>query len=223
MVGALDMYYLHYYPELYKKEHIPIHYVLVVGYDDEKETAYVHDCSMEKIQQISYDEFEKSLNVSVPGMSKKNTYRVFSIPGTLPSELTIAEKGLAHKANRMLKPPVSMFGIPAMRKLSKEISGWTDKDCYTHMAAYAGLTPPLIAEDLSHNDGSRFELARVLNELGLKYEKKQWSDASGLFVQSGKLIIRLSGEALKYNGTDCSITLQEIADLEEQGYTTLLQ
>jgi hypothetical protein len=57
----------------------------------------------------------------------------------------------------------------------------------------------------------------------LKYEKKHWSDASGLFVQSGELIIRLSGEALKYNGIACSKTLQEIADLEERGYTTLLQ
>jgi hypothetical protein len=217
------MYYLHYYPELYKKEHIPIHYLLVIGYDDEKETVYVHDCSMKEVQQIPYDEFEKSLNVSVPGMSKKNSYRVFSIPGILPSELIIAEKGLAHKAERMLKPPVSMFGIPAMRKLSKEISGWTDKDCYTHMAAYAGLTPPLIAEDLSHNDGSRFELARVLKELGLKYDKKQWSDASGLFMLSGELIIRLSGEALKYKGAACSKTLQDIADLEEKGYTALRQ
>ena len=223
MVGALDMYYLHYYPELYEKEHIPIHYVLAVGYDDDKKTVYVHDCSMENVQQISYDEFEKSLNVSVPGMSKKNTYRVFSIPGTLPSELAIAEKGLVHKAKRMLNPPVSLFGIPAMRKLSKEISGWTDKDCYTHMVAYAGLTPPLIAEDLSHNDGSRFELARVLKELGSKYENRQWSDASGLFMLSGELIIRLSGEALKGNGKACSKTLGEIADLEEQGYTTLLQ
>ena len=222
MVGALDMYYLHYYPELYQKEHIPIHYLLVVGYDDEKEKVYVHDCSMEDVQEISYDEFEKSLNVNVPGMSKKNTCRVFSIPGVLPPELTIAEKGLVHKAKHMLKPPVNMFGIPAMRKLSKEISGWTDKDCYTHMAAYAGLTPPLVAEDLSHNGGSRFEQARVLKELGSKYNKKQWYDASGLFVQSGELIIRLSGEALKADGAACSKTLQEIADLEEHGYTILL-
>ena len=33
MVGALDMYYLHYYPELYKNEHVPIHYLLVTGLD----------------------------------------------------------------------------------------------------------------------------------------------------------------------------------------------
>jgi len=37
MAGALDMYYLHYYPGLYRKQHVPIHYVLVVGYDDDKQ------------------------------------------------------------------------------------------------------------------------------------------------------------------------------------------
>lgn len=221
MAGALDMYYLHYYPELYMKEHIPIHYLLVVGYDDEKNIVYVHDCSMKDVQEISYDDFERSLNINVPGMSKKNTYRIFTMPETIPSELAIAEKGLARKAMYMLNPPVNMFGIPAMRKLAQEISNWTDRDCYTHMAAYAGLTPPLVNEDLSHNDGARFEQARVLKELGLKYDKKQWTDASGLFVKSGELIIRLSGEALAYNGTACSEILKEIADLEEDGYTTL--
>ena len=44
MAGALDMYYLHYYPDIYKQQHIPIHYFLVVGYDDEKQTVHVHDC-----------------------------------------------------------------------------------------------------------------------------------------------------------------------------------
>ena len=153
LVGALDMYYLHYYSELYKKEHVPIHYVLVVGYAEEKRVVYVHDCTFNEIQELSYEEFEKSLDVNVPGMSKKNTYRIFRLPQKMPPELEVAEKGLAYKASRMLKPPVSMFGIPAMRKLAKEIITWEDKDCYNHMVAYAGLTPPLIAEDLSRNDG----------------------------------------------------------------------
>jgi len=35
-----------------------------------------------------------------------------------------------------------------------------------HMAAYAGLTPPLISEDLSGNHGLRFEQAQVFRGLG---------------------------------------------------------
>jgi len=222
MVGALDMYYLHYYPELYKKEHVPLHYVLVVGYDDEKKVVYVHDCSSTEIQQMSYEEFESCLNVNVPGMSKKNTYRVFGLPQRMLTELEITEKGLPYKAGRMLKPPVSMVGIPAMRKLAKELVAWKDTDCYKHMVAYAGLTPPLIAPDLSHNDGLRFEQARVLKEMGLKYHKKEWENASNLFVKSGELIIKLCGKALSYDGKACSEFLGKIADTEEEAYKLLL-
>jgi hypothetical protein len=221
MVGALDMYYLHYYSDLYQKEHVPIHYLLVIGYDDGKQVVHVHDCTFDGIQELSYDEFEKSLNVNVPGMSKKNTYRVFNLPQTMPPEFEVAEKGLVHKAERMLRPPVSMFGIPAMRKLAREIINWEDKACFKHMVAYAGLTPPLISEDLSHNDGMRFEQSRVLKELGQKYQREGWSNASDLFVKSGELIVRLSEKAVNYDGNACSELLERIADTEEEAYKFL--
>jgi len=221
IVGALDMYYLHYYPELYKKEHVPIHYLLVVGYDDEKQVVYVHDCSFGGVQQISYIEFEDSLNVNVPGMSKKNTSRIFRLPQSMPSELEIAERGLAYKTSRMLKPPVSMIGIPGMRKLAKDIITWEDKACYNHMVGYAGLTPPLVAEDLSHNDGLRFEQARLFKVLGQKYQRKEWSETSNLFAKSGELIIELCEKALKYDGNACSELLERIAGVEEEAYRCL--
>jgi hypothetical protein len=223
MVGALDMYYLHYYSELYKKEHVPIHYLLMVGYDDERQVAYVHDCSVSGVQGIPYTEFERALDVSVPGMSKRNTFRVFRLPRKMPTELEVADKGFAYKARRMLKPPVSMFGVPAMRKLAKEIVSWANRDCFRHMVAYAGLTPPLIAEDLSHNDGLRFEQARVFGDLGQRYQRKEWSDAAALFRESGELIVKLCERALQYDGHGCSLLLNEIADVEEEAYTALLK
>jgi hypothetical protein len=223
MVGALDMYYLHYYPELYRKEHVPIHYVLMVGYDDDRQVVYVHDSSLDMVQEIPYMEFEKALDVNVPGMSKKNTFRVFRLPQKMPTELEIADKGLTYKARRMLKPPVSMVGIPAMRKLAKEIAFWANKDCFRHMVAYAGLTPPLISEDSSHNDGLRFEQARVLRDLGQKYQRSEWGDAAVLFRKSGELIVNLCEQALEYDGRGCSAFLKEIADTEEEAYTVLLK
>jgi len=223
MVGALDMYYLHYYPELYKNEHVPIHYVLIVGYDDERQVVYVHDCSVAGVQEIAYMELERALDVNVPGMSKKNTYRVFHVPQKMPTELDIAERGFKYKASRMLKPPVSMFGIPAMRKLAREIVSWANTDCFRHMVAYAGLTPPLIAKDLSHNDGLRFEQARVFGSFGQRYQKKAWSHASMLFGKSGELIVKLCERALQYDGRGCSALLNVIADVEEEAYTALLE
>jgi Butirosin biosynthesis protein H, N-terminal/Domain of unknown function (DUF4872) len=223
MVGALDMYYLHYYPDLYKNQHVPIHYVLMVGYDDARQVVYVHDCSVTGVQEIPYTEFEGALDVNVPGMSKKNTFRVFRLPKKMPTELEVAERGFSHKGSRMLKPPVSMFGIPAMRKLAKEIVSWANQDCFKHMVAYAGLTPPLIAEDLSQNDGLRFEQARLFESLGQRYKRKEWSDASIIFRKSGELIVKLCQRALHYDGRGCSVLLNEIADVEQEAYTTLLK
>ncbi|MFB0556548.1 MAG: BtrH N-terminal domain-containing protein [Dehalococcoidia bacterium] len=222
MVGALDMYYLHYYPELYKKVHVPVHYVLLVGYDDKERVVYVHDCSMKGVQEVSYEEFQSSLDINVPGTSKKNTYRVFGLPQRIPTELEVSDKGFAYKARRILRPPVSVFGIPAMRKLAKEIALWTDMDCYKHMVAYAGLTPPFISSARYHNDGLRFEQARVLKELGQKYHRKEWNDASNLFLKSGELIIKLCNKALTYDGGSCSEFLGKIADIEEEAYEFLL-
>lgn len=113
--------------EVYEKQHVPIHYVLVVGYDDAEQVVFVHDCSHEKVQKISYDAFEKSLDVRVPGMSKRNTLRTFTLPKQIPSEFEIAKKGFSYKAERFVNPLVRLFGVPALRKLAKEILEWENR------------------------------------------------------------------------------------------------
>jgi len=47
ILGPLDMFYLHFYEGIYHQRHIPIHYLLLVGYD--AENAYVHDTDLEAL------------------------------------------------------------------------------------------------------------------------------------------------------------------------------
>ena len=220
MAGAIDMYYLHYYPDLYNKQHVPIHYVLVVGYDDKEKTVFVHDCSQEQIQKIPYDEFERSLDVNVPGMSKKNTIRTFSLPEKVPSEYEVAKKGFSYKAERFLSPPVKLFGIPAMRRLADEIFEWDSEKCFEHMVTYA-TTPPLLPETFENSHGMRFWQADVLMNLGKKYDIGKWVDASALFRLSGEKIMILCELALRQDKQGISDILLEIADIEEQAYRLL--
>lgn len=220
MVGALDMYYLHYYSKLYKESHVPIHYVLVVGYDDDKQAVLVHDCSMSGVQEVPYPEFEKSLNVKVPGMSNKNTIRVFKLPKKLPFELDLAKRGFMFKAEQMLNPPVSMFGIPAMRKLAKEITSWKNRDCFEHLATYA-TTPPQLPKTFEHSDGMRLVQAQILRMLGEKHAVAEWTDASSLFQESGKLIKGLSKASIEQDTKTCSDLIAQIADIEEKAYQLL--
>jgi len=220
VAGALDMYYLHYYSNLYKRLHVPIHYVLVVGYDDAKRVVFVHDCSHENVQRIPYDEFEKSLDVNVLGMSKRNTLRAFALPERMPSEFEVAKKGFSYKAERFLNPPVKLFGIPAMRKLADEILAWDNKKCFEHMVTYA-TTPPLLPETFENSHGMRLWQADVLNVLGNRYRVGVWTEASTLFRRSGEKIRQLCEEALKQNRQEASNSLLEIAEIEEQAYRLL--
>jgi hypothetical protein len=220
MAGALDMYYLHYYPDLYRKQRVPIHYVLVVGYDDDKQVVFVQDCSRKGVQEIPYEEFEESLDVNVPGMSKKNTVRTFTLPQKLPSEFDVAKKGFAYKAERFLNPPVKLFGLPAMRKLADEIFEWNNIKCFEHMATYA-TAPPLPPKTFENSHGMRFWQADVLNALGNKYNVRSWTEASKLFRRSGEEIMKLCKAALEQDKQRISEALTAIAEIEERAYKLL--
>jgi hypothetical protein len=217
MAGALDMYYLHYYSDIYKKQHIPIHYILVIGYDDSREEIYVHDCTYKGVQNISYEDFEKSLNVNVPGMSRKNTIRTFAIPAKLPSELDAAVKGLNLRAEKMLNPPVNMLGIPAMKKLSRDIFSWENDKCFDHLATYATV-PPLLPETFENSHGMRFWKTEVLKKLGEKYKIDNWKSAADLFAGSGKLIMEICRAAVKRDKKIISDLISKVAAIEEEAY-----
>lgn len=221
VAGALDMFYLRYYPDLYERLHVPIHYVLVVGYNDDERVVFVHDCSCKDVQTIPYDEFEKSLSVSVPGMSRKNTIRAFTLPMKLPSEFEVAKTGFCHKAQRFLKPPVKIFGIPAMRRLADEILRWNDRKYFEHMVTYA-TTPPLLPKTFEHSDGMRLWQANVLEALGRKHDVRVWTEASALFRRSGETIMKLCEAALQQKTQEASSRLLEIAEIEEQAYGLLI-
>jgi hypothetical protein len=222
VAGALDMYHLHYYPELYKKQHMPIHYILAIGYDDEEQVVYAHDCSHRGVQKIPYTDFEESLGVKVPGMSKKNTIRTFVLPEKLPTELEVAKKGFSYKAEKFLNPPVKLFGVPAMRRLAEEILEWDNKKCFEHMATYA-TTPPMLPKTYENSHGMRFWQADVLNTLGRKYGVDEWVEASTLFRRSGEEIIDLSKASLEQDRQQISEDLTKIADIEEKAYESLKQ
>ena len=220
MAGALDMYYLHYYPGLYRKQHVPIHHVLVVGYDDDQQVVFVQDCSRKGVQEIPYEEFKESLGVNVPGMSKKNTMRTFTLPQKLPSEFEVAKKGFAYKAERFLNPPVKLFGLPAMHKLADEIFEWNNGKCFEHMATYA-TAPPLPPKTFENSHGMRFWQADVLSALGNKYNVRSWTEASKLFRRSGEEIMKLCKAALEQDKQRVSEALTVIAEIEERAYKLL--
>ena len=82
VLGPLDMYYLPFYEVLYHTRHIPIHYVLLVGYDEDR--AYVHDTDLPAVQEIPLQELEPAWDVNVPGLGKRNRLVILDVPSDLP-------------------------------------------------------------------------------------------------------------------------------------------
>ena len=114
VIGPLDMFHLPFYKEIYHQRHIPIHYLLLVGYDENN--AYVHDTDQAEIQAISLDELKLAWDVNVPGLGKRNRLATFQMPQNLASTETLIRQSVADQCQIMLSPPVSMVGIPAMKK-----------------------------------------------------------------------------------------------------------
>ena len=99
---------------IYHQRHIPIHYLLLVGYDDSN--AYVHDTGMQAVQAIPLTELEMAWNVNVPGLGKRNRLAILDIPKEIAPTDELIRRSIGDQCKTMLKPPVSMIGIPAMEK-----------------------------------------------------------------------------------------------------------
>jgi hypothetical protein len=154
VLGPMDMFHLHFYERIYHQRHIPIHYLLLVGYDDEQ--AYVHDTDQEDVQAISLDELRLAWDVNVPGLGKRNRLAIMEIPQELPPTDVLILRSIADECRTMLHPPVSMVGIPAMQKVAREIAGWPEElgeaavtKCLQQIREYLNSPPDLEGHHLT--------------------------------------------------------------------------
>lgn len=154
VIGPLDMYYLHFYKGIYQERHIPIHYLLLVGYDDKN--AYVLDTGQEDVQTVSLEELEPGWDVNVPGLGKRNRLVIIDIPKAIRPIAELIKQSIADECRTMLNPPVSMLGIPAMKKLAREIAGWPEElgektaaKCLLQVREYLNSPPDLAGNHLT--------------------------------------------------------------------------
>lgn len=125
VLGPLDMFHLPCCEGIYRTRHIPIHYLLLVGYDED--AAYVHDTGSEDVRSIPLEELRQAWDVNVPGLGKRNRLAALVVPRELPPARELVRRAIADQATIMLRPPVSMLGIPAMRKVARDIAGWPEE------------------------------------------------------------------------------------------------
>jgi hypothetical protein len=93
VTGPLDVFHLPFYDGIYQVRHIPIHYELVVGY--EESVAYVQDTGCNEVQGIPLEELQMAWDVSTPGLGKRNRLVVLDIPRDLPATDTLIRTAIA--------------------------------------------------------------------------------------------------------------------------------
>lgn len=222
VIGPLDMFYLHFYEDTYQQRHIPIHYLLLVGYDDEK--AYVHDTDQDDVQTVPLNELELAWNVNVPGLGKRNRLAIFDIPERFaPTEILI-RKSIAEECQTMLNPPVSMVGIPAMEKIAREIAGWPQEfgeeianQCLQQVREYLNSPPDLEGNHLTAGRDlyiAFLEEAGAMVELDFSKAVHQLRSAMGIIPQLADAIRQGHLE----NAAAC---FRRIAEEEMEAYTEL--
>ena len=222
VLGPLDMFYLPFYAELHHKRHIPIHFLLLVGYSDEK--AYVQDTGVEEVQSISLDELEKAWNVNVLGLGKRNRLAVLDIPSALPPTRDLVRKAIADQCQTMLRPPVSMLGIPAMQKVAREIAGWAGElgkesaaKCLRQVREYLNSPPDI---EGNHLTAGRDLYIRFLEEAGA-VAGLSLSAPISLLRKSMAAVPRIHAAILQNDLAEAASRFHDIAHAEEEAYSEL--
>ena len=242
MAGILDMYHLHYYSKFYHRFHIPQHYVLLVGYDEQNDAALVQDNGLPGIQTVPLTDLQAAWNVRVPGQGKPNTLFTFKFHHDIADLETIWRKALQKRASLFLSPPVGFMGLSGMRRVQKEISQWRDElsdpDWMESLRSLATFTcskvpnPPqaLLPYPLGYDDphqACRDRFAAELADAAETYKMEGWLQAADLFRQSGECIGRLTDltvSALKGNKdafTGAAEEMRQTTNLEEAAFKLL--
>ncbi len=241
VLGPLDMYYLAYYPKIYNKMHIPNHYIMMVGYDEEQQCAYVLDCGVKETQSISYEQLAKSLEKKVPSIGGKNGLCTISFQENLPSLLTITKEIFQRKCTQQLNSEVSFCGIRGMRKLAAEIDSWKDiftkedyKEILQSFVQFTGTVPTLperlygAPKDSIVHNACRENYANVLYELDERFTIPLWKEAGDLFIKSGEYIQQITDQMVEYLlGKKKEVgpvgpVINEIANIEERANQLIL-
>lgn len=96
------MFYLPYL-KMYHAEYIPIHYVLMTGYDEEKDCVLIYDCDREDRIELAIRDLELAWNIEKNGVGDKNGFIKIRLGDNLIDKYTLSRNCLLKKAERQFR------------------------------------------------------------------------------------------------------------------------
>lgn len=225
ILGPLDMFYLPYL-KMYHKNHIPMHYVIMVGYDEEKDCILIYDCDRIELIELPQSELIQAWQIEKNTVGDKNGFIRFSLSDKLMMKYELADICLQNKALRQLCPKPDFIGVNAYHKIAKEFPFWKDifvqseyKNILASLTEFFGMVPKYpneilgitVKEDISYQ-ANYDRLGNILLQLGEEYRRDDWKQAGRLFQQCGIKIEALTKNIIQYYCHDIN-HLSEIPDL----------
>ena len=206
ILGELDMFHMPYLRKFYHRIHVPIHYVTLVGYDDERDSALVLDCGRPTAQEVPLRDLSRAMDVEAFGDSEPNTFYWFDF-GDPPKEAASLKIAIAAVLRRrgaaFLEPADESAGLPALRRLIRELPQWEKEltpkgcaQCLRHFATHTCSAAPMppqklvffpIEEPFRVHQALRDRFASVLAEVAKTHGLSGCAEASELFGESGPL------------------------------------
>ena len=240
VLGALDMFYLPYFENLYQKEHIPFHYVLMVGYNDKNQSIYLYDCGRLELISLSYDMLKKAMNCNYSGLSKENTVCTIRM-NEKRNKIQIAKDALSIKKNSFLNPEAGFIGYKGFQKFINEIPTLREdigKEEYdkilTNMVMFFGEVPTIPNEikGINKPDSIEFKgrfdkIGDILVYLGEETKDDSWIKSSKYFYKCGQIISKISDIIIEYlcdkkdNTNLLAVMFTEVLNNMMEGYQSL--
>jgi hypothetical protein len=237
LLGPLDMYHLPYL-KMYHTDHIPMHYVLLAGYDAGSDMLYIYDCDRQDLLPLPQAELIRAWQIEDSPVGKKNGFIRFSLSDTPPDRLALAKQCLAAKAERQLCPKPDFVGVSAYARLARILPKWkaelSPENYRAQMASLAsglGMVPKVPnailgveGPDISYQ-ANYDRLGRVLLSLGSESGKEEWTQAGNLFLLCGKNCESMEEKIVQTvrdgedHTDDIAALLRENGSLAEKAYT----
>lgn len=185
----VDTFYLPYFKTQY---HFPMHRVVVIGYDDEKQIVYISDNERDDIQKVNYENFKKArISTSLPIPTENKWYEIEIKKDIKPLNVAIKDAlKLTYKI--MLETKSENSGIKGMKKFAEELSIW-DKIFGNNWVEAAKFTYLMFEKFGTGGGNFRFIYSRFLekiklNSIASEYKEiaQRWQNVSNLIKDAGK-------------------------------------
>lgn len=196
---------------MYHAEHIPIHYVMVTGYDEEKDCVLIYDCDPEEMIELAISDLELAWDIEKNGVGDKNGFIKIRLGDNLPDKYTLSCNCLLKKAERQFREKPNILGISAYEKIAKELPKWKKKfseevyrKALISITEYMGKVPKVPNEIMGVKEAdipycaNYDRLAEILHKLGQEYKQDNWLKSAELFDKCGKNIETIVTYVVQY-------------------------